>query len=117
MYSHLQDFVGTHFQDSLITGDEIEVRPNNYYKQECIPVGCVPSATVAVCWGGVPAQGGYLVVGGVPDPGRGGVPVPGVCVPGPGGVPGPRGCTCPGAGVPAQAFPPPPVDRQTGVKT
>ena len=42
-------------------------------KQECIPVGCVPSATIAVCcrrgvcsWGGtwcggVPGPGGYLV--------------------------------------------------------
>ena len=102
-------FVGTHFQDSLITGDEIEVRPNNYYKQECIPVGCVPSATVAVCWGGVPT-------GGVPGPGRGGVTVPGVCVPGPGVYLVPGGVPARGAGVPAQAFPPP-VDRQTGVKT
>ena len=31
------------------------------FQQECIPVGCVPSATVAVCCGGV-----YLVPGGVP---------------------------------------------------
>ena len=41
-------------------------------KQECIPVGCLPSATVAV------SRGVYLVLGGVL---------------GPGGVPGPRGCT------------------------
>ena len=26
-------------------------------KQECIPVGCVPSAAVAVCWRGVSARG------------------------------------------------------------
>ena len=26
-------------------------------KQECIPVGCVPSAAVAVSWGGVPGLG------------------------------------------------------------
>ena len=50
--------------------------PNN--KQECIPVGCVPSATVAVCGGGV-----YLFPGGVPGP-RGVYLVPGG-VPGPGG--------------------------------
>ena len=40
-------------------------------KQECIPVGCVPSATVAVCRG-VPAPGGCL-----PAPGAGRVPGPG----------------------------------------
>ena len=28
-------------------------RTNIFLKQECIPVGCVPTATVAVCWGGV----------------------------------------------------------------
>ena len=28
-----------------------------YFKQECIPVGCVPSAVVAVCWGGLPGGG------------------------------------------------------------
>ena len=32
-------------------------------KQECIPVGCVPSATVAICRG-VPALGGCLFWGG-----------------------------------------------------
>ena len=26
----------------------------HFNKQECIPVGCVPSATVAVCQGGLP---------------------------------------------------------------
>ena len=36
---------------------------NGELKQECIPAGCVPSAAVAVCWGGgssrgVSAQGG-----------------------------------------------------------
>ena len=36
-----------------------------YFEQECIPIGCVPSAAVAVCWGGgvsarweVPTRGG-----------------------------------------------------------
>ena len=52
-------------------------------EQECIPVGYVPSATVAVCWG-------------VPAPGSG-------------------GC---GGGIPAcTEADPPPVDRQTRVKT
>ena len=32
-----------------------------FVEQECIPVGCVASAAVAVCWGGVSAwQGGCL---------------------------------------------------------
>ena len=35
----------------------------NIYKQECIPVGCVSSAAVAVS-GGVSAPGGCLVLGG-----------------------------------------------------
>ena len=59
-------------------------------KQECIPVGCVPSATVAVCWGdggcllwgvsalggvcsgGVSAWGGLLLGGGLLQGGGGG---------------------------------------------
>ena len=88
---------------------------NIFSQQECIPVGYVPSATVAVCWGGVCAwstwswgvylvpqgctwsKGVYLVwqvtwPGGVPGLGGG---VPGLG----GGVPGPRGCTWSG-GVP-----------------
>ena len=32
-------------------------------KQKCIPVGCVPSAAVAICWGGV-CPGGCLAKGG-----------------------------------------------------
>ena len=46
-------------------------------KQECIPVGCVPSAAVAVCSGGgegVPAPGGGeggVCSGGCLVPGRG----------------------------------------------
>ena len=71
-------------------------------KQECILVGCVPSAAVAV------SRGVYLVLGGGCTWSRGGVPglggVPGprgglYLVPG-GGVPGPRG------GVPGQVLPP-----------
>ena len=27
------------------------IQPIKWTKQECIPVGCVPSAAVAVCWG------------------------------------------------------------------
>ena len=50
----------------------------NSMKQECIPVGCVPSATVAVSGGhlirgGVAGpRGEYLVLGGVPGPRGGG---------------------------------------------
>ena len=65
--------------------------------QECIPVGCVPSAAVAVSWGGVPGPGGwvYLVPAGVPGSGgctwsQGVYLVWGVYLV-PGGVPGPRG--------------------------
>ena len=35
-------------------------------KQECIPVGCIPSAAVAVCLGGVSTQGGICLGGGLP---------------------------------------------------
>ena len=47
---------------------------NYKFQQECIPVGCVPSAAVAVCWRGCLVRGGawsrgfaprgYLVLGG-----------------------------------------------------
>ena len=71
-------------------------------KQECIPVGCIPSATVAVCWGGGVAPGvvsgprGFLLQG----------------------VPPPGGCLLLGV-VSQHALRqnPPLVDRQTGVKT
>ena len=97
-----------------------------HLKQECIPVGCVPSATVAVCSGGggclvpvvVPGPGGCLLRG-VADPGEG------VCSWG--GVHGPGGCLLPGGawsfgggsalggGIPActEADTPPPVNRMT----
>ena len=31
----------------------VNIKANRLYSQECIPVGCVPSATVAVCFRGV----------------------------------------------------------------
>ena len=85
-------------------------------EQECIPVGCVPSAAVAVsrgggcsCPGGVPGPGGVPVRRGVPGLGgctwSGGCTCPGG-VPGLGGapgwegVPGPWGCTWSRGGVP-----------------
>ena len=45
----------------------------NYSKQECIPVGCVASAAVAVCWvGGVyPGGSSVCLVGGLPGTGGG----------------------------------------------
>ena len=107
---------------------------DNLYKQECIPVGCVPPACcpyIPECTapGGVPCAGGctwcrvYLVSGGVPGA-RGVYLVPGGCtwcqgvylvpggVPGPKGVHGPRGGTWSQRGylvlgVPAQVPPPP----------
>ena len=100
------------------------------YKQECIPVGCLP-----------PVHRPYLVSawsrgGGLCTWSRGGVPGPRGCtwpwgvpglgdVPGPGGVPGPRGCTwswwsylvpggCTWSGrCTWSGTPPPPVDRIT----
>ena len=57
------------------------IQQNAFTKQECIPVGCLPSTAVAVSrgctWsGGVPGPGGvpgskgvYLVLGGVPGSG------------------------------------------------
>ena len=52
-------------------------------QQGCIPVGCVPSAAVAVCWGAVCLPWGWCLprgAGGVCLPGRG-------CLPGGGGLP------------------------------
>ena len=59
-------------------------------KQECIPVGCVPSATVAAGEGVVSAPGGVWETGGV-------CPM-GVCPAGGGSAPG---GICPGGGVSA----------------
>ena len=39
------------------------ISSNNWYPQECIPVGCVPSAAVAVCEGGDVWPGGCLLAG------------------------------------------------------
>ena len=81
-------------------------------QQECIPVGYVPSATVAVCqggaWsGGVSAPGGCLVWGcllwGVPCLG---VPAPGGTWSG-GSAPGM------GSGIPACIEADPPANRMT----
>ena len=61
------------------------------YEQECIPVGCIPSATVAVSWGCTWSQGVCLVRG---------VPARGVYLVGavylPGGCTWSQGGTCPG---------------------
>ena len=48
-----------------LTSDHARSGRRQYNQQECIPVGCVPSTTVAVCWG-VFALGGCLLMGGVP---------------------------------------------------
>ena len=43
---------------SLLLECLCEVWKSNVFQQECIPVGCVPSAAVAFCWGGgSPAMG------------------------------------------------------------
>ena len=68
----------------LLTKGYIHIRSSHGYKQECIPVGCVPSAAVAVS----------------------GVCVPRGCLPVGGGLPG--GVSDIGGGVHL-----PPVDRMT----
>ena len=40
----------------LHSSKTLDFQKNLKYKQECIPVGCVPSAAVAVCGGGVSAR-------------------------------------------------------------
>ena len=83
-------------------------------KQECIPVGCIPSATVAVCWGVHLPRGVYLpgecICLGVYLPEGVFVPaggyLPGVNLPAQGGVPA-------WAGTPQGAGTPPPVNTMT----
>ena len=70
-----------HLADDNHSANQIEKSCEIKQKQECIPVRCVPSATVAVCWWG----------GGGPDPG-------GCLVP---EGSGPRGCLLPGGWYPS----------------
>ena len=100
-----------------MNGIRISDTSNNCSEQECIPVGCVPSTTVAFCWGCTWSREGCTYQGGVPGPRGctclGAVPGSEGGVPGPGGrgggVPGPvgylpryspcepaQGCTCRG---------------------
>ena len=99
------------------------------HQQECIPVGCVLSAAVALCWRGEGAWSrGCLVLGGLVlrDSGPGGVAWSwegpwswGGLVRGGPGLGGWWGvCLVLGGGIPAcTEADPPPVDRQTGVET
>ena len=73
---------------------------NNFHQQqECIPVGCVPSAAVTVSWGGVSAQKGGVCPGERVSAQVGGE------------------ISAQGGGGGGQAPSPPPVDRETPVKT
>ena len=46
--------VGLHrYRGRYHISGKILQKPNFTKKQECIPVGCLPTAAVAVCWGGV----------------------------------------------------------------
>ena len=75
-------------------------RHNFRIQQECIPVGCVPPAAVAVGGGGVPPSWGISLRGvGVP-PSQRGVSLPGGCLL-PGGVLPAGECLLPG-GLPAR---------------
>ena len=90
-----------------------EVILNPLHKQECIPVGCITSATVAICWGGAWSQEGVhgprgcLLWGGL---GPGGCLVPGGAWS--------WGVPAPGGGIPActEADPPPWTESQIDVK-
>ena len=66
------NWTGTHRGRSRISKGGRQPRVKrllaDFYKQECIPVGCVPSSAVAVCWGRGSAPGGVCSRG--------------VCVPG-----------------------------------
>ena len=58
--------IGTFQINRMMETLQLPFKVNKYgyiMKQECIPVGCVPSAAVAVCWGGLP--GGRCLPGGV----------------------------------------------------
>ena len=35
----------------ILLPEDISVNVKAFYKQECIPVGCIPSAAMAVCLG------------------------------------------------------------------
>ena len=97
-------------------------------KQECIPVGCVPFAAVAVSRGGGSPWRGGLLGGGWGSPWQGGLlgggsPLGvslaggGVSLAGDGGSPRQGGVpACTEADPPSGAGTPP-VDRQTPVKT
>ena len=83
-------------------------------KQECIPVGCVPSATVTVCLGGLFWLGGGVFVQGCVCLARG-------CLPG--GVSARRvcvcvcrGCVCPGGVSARRGVHLPSVDRILGTR-
>ena len=78
----------------------------NIQEQECIPVGCLPSPTVAVCRGSLPARGCLPAEGCLPA--RGCLPRVDVCLP---GVSACRG------GSAYHGVYTTPVDRQTPVKT
>ena len=73
---------------------------NTYKKQECIPLGCVPSAAIAVCWAGC-LPGGRVSARGVPR----GVSAQRVST---------QGGVCPGGSAPVHAGIHPPIqnDRQ-----
>ena len=77
-------------------------------KQECIPVGCVPSAAVAVCWRMYLVPGGVNGLG-VPCPRgctwSGRVYLVRGCVPGPGGCTWSWGCTWSGGHLPRYPTP------------
>ena len=86
--------IGTFQINRMMETLQLPFKVNKYgyiMKQECIPVGCVPSAAVAVYWGGGVFPGGGVCQGGS---------VWGVCMSAQRGVC--LGCVCvPGGGVSA----------------
>ena len=82
--------IGTFQINRMMETLQLPFKVNKYgyiMKQECIPVGCVPSAAVAVCWGGGSSRGevsarGGVCLGGVYVCSEGGLLRVCVCVPG-----------------------------------
>ena len=72
------------------------VQKSNHSSQKCIPVGYVPPAAVAVCWGVCPVHAGITLLG--PGPGD---PLPPSPPPGcgPGDPPDPSTSPLPGVGL------------------
>ena len=115
---NLKYYSPSQFRNLVNEFDRLSVTKGYFFKQECIPVGCVPSATVAVSAGGSAPGGDACSWGVLP---LGGSALGGVCSWGGvyfwGGA-APEGCLLFGGGGGISACtlrqtPTPPVNRMT----